>query len=186
MNGSNFPINFSTQKSVEGKIAELHRSITQIWNRINIGDAAYNELNAKIAAIIDNINLVTALVNSVNGHTSAMPDTLGFNADHDRRYITRSEVDYRDTKRLVAADSPYAVILYDEEIFCDTDAGPITVNLPAGENGLEYTIINCGSSGNDVIITPDGSELINGVGASKTLADGLAVTLCYEPTEGWW
>ncbi|MGD9211479.1 MAG: hypothetical protein PVI90_11910 [Desulfobacteraceae bacterium] len=186
MNSSNFPINFSTQKSTEGKLAELHRSVTQIWNRINRGDAAYNELAVKITEILDNIDIVIARVNTVNTHTSAMPDTLGFNADHDRRYITRSEVDYRDTKRVAASDSPYTVVLNDEAIFCDTDAGPITVNLPAGKNGLEYRIINCGSSGNDVTITPDGSEYIDGAGASKTLADGLAATLCYEPTEGWW
>jgi len=186
MNSSNFPINFSSQQSTEGKLAELHRSITQIWNRVNKGDAAYDDFNTKITEILDSIKIVTALVNSVNCHTSSMPDTLGHNPDHDRRYITRSEVDYWDTTRLVAADSPYTVTLYDEVIFCDTDAGPITVNLPAGRNGLGYRIINCGSSGNDVTITPDGSELIEGVSASKTISDGSVTDLCYETTEGWW
>jgi hypothetical protein len=186
MNSSNFPINFSTQKSTEGKLGELHRSVTQIWNRVNRGDTAYDELNARIDTMFNNIELLTAFVNSVYGHTSVMPDTLGLNPDHDRRYITRGEVDYWDTKRLVAADSPYTVILYDEVIFCDTDAGAITINLPAGRNGLGYRIINCGSAGNDVSVVPDGSELIDGVNASKTLSDGSVIDLCYEPTEGWW
>lgn len=186
MNGSNFPINFSTQKSTEGKLGELHRSVTQIWNRVNKGDTAYDEIKSQIDALIDNIELLTALVNSVYGHTSIMPDTLGLNPDHDRRYITRGEVDYWDTTRLVAADSPYTALLYDEVIFCDTDAGAITINLPEGRRGLGYRVINCGSSGNDVTITPDGSELIDGINASKTLSDSSVIDLCYETIEGWW
>ena len=186
MNGSNFPINFSTQKSTEGKLGELHRSVTQIWNRVNNGDTAYDQLRAQIDGIFDTINLLTALVNSVHGHTSVMPDTLGLNPDHDRRYITRTEVDYWDTTRLVAADSPYTVLIYDEVIFCDTDAGPITINLPEGRRGLGHRIINCGSSLNDVMVAPFGAELLDGINASKTLSDGSIVDLCYEPTEGWW
>lgn len=186
MNGTNFPINFSTQKSPDEKLLELHRSVTQLWNKINRKDAVFNELNNRVAEILDTIEIVTALVNSVNGHTSAIPDRLGINPDHDLRYVTRSEVKYWDTKRLVAADSPYTATLYDEVIFCDTDTGPITVNLPAGKNGLGYRIINCGSSGNDVSVVPDGSELIDGINGSKTLSDGSVVDLCYESTEGWW
>lgn len=186
MNGSNFPINFSTQKSTEGKLGELHRSVTQIWNRVNSGDTAYDELRLRIDSIFDTINLLTALVNSVYGHTTIMPDTLGINPDHDRRYITRTEVDYWDTTRLVAADSPYTVLIYDEVIFCDTDAGAITLNLPEGRRGQGFRIINCGSALNDVTVTPYGTELLDGINASKTLSDGSIVDLCYEPTEGWW
>lgn len=186
MNSSNFPINFSTQKSTEGKLAELHRSVTQIWNRVNNGDTAYDDLKTQVDSIFNDLELLTAIVNSIYGHTSVMPDTLGVNPDHDKRYITRAEVDYWDTTRLVAADSPYTVLLYDEVIFCDTNAGTITVNLPAGKNGLGYRIINCGSSLNDVTVVPDGSELLDGVNASKTLSDGSVIDLCYETTEGWW
>lgn len=185
MNGTNFPINFSTQKSSDEKLLELHRSVTQLWNKINRKDAVFNELNNRVTGILDTIEIVTALVNSVNGHTSAIPDRLGINPDHDRRYITRSEVKYWDTKRLVAADSPYTVTLYDEVVFCDTDAGPITVNLPAGKNGLGYRIINCGSFGNDVTITPNGVEYIEG-STSKIISDGFSAEICYETTEGWW
>lgn len=186
MNGSNFPINFSKQKSTEGKLGELHRSVTQIWNRVNRGDTAYDDLRMQLNEISDSIALLNASISSLFVHTSVMPDVLGVNPDHDRRYITRLEVDYWDTKRLVFADSPYTVLIYDEVIFCDTDGGAITVNLPAGRNGLGYRIINCGSSLNDVTVAPDGSELIDGINASKTLSDGSVVDLCYEPTEGWW
>lgn len=186
MNGSNFPINFSTQKSTEGKLVELHRSVTQIWNRVNSGDSAYDELRAQISSILDSIDLVTALINSVYAHTSIMPDTTGINPDHDRRYITRTEVDYWDTKRLIASDSPYTVLIYDEVIFCNTDAGAITINLPEIRRGLGYRIINCGSSLNDVSVVPYGAELLDGVNSPKTLSDGSILDICGEPTEGWW
>jgi len=71
-------------------------------------------------------------------------------------------------------------------IFCDTDGGPITVTLPAGADGREYRIINTGSSGNNVTLTPDGSELLLGANSSFTLTDGDVLIITYESTEGWW
>jgi hypothetical protein len=73
-----------------------------------------------------------------------------------------------------------------EVIFCDTDGGAITTTLPPGVAGTTYKIINCGSSGNDVTVTPDGSELLVGSNSSETLADGDALIITYEVTEGWW
>lgn len=71
-------------------------------------------------------------------------------------------------------------------VFCDTDGGAITITLPAGSAGRVYRIINCGSSGNDVTVTPDGSELLTGANASRTLSDKSVIILTYETTEGWW
>jgi hypothetical protein len=71
-------------------------------------------------------------------------------------------------------------------VFCDTDGGAFTINLPAGIDGTEYRIINTGSGGNDVTITPNGSEDIYGSNSSITLSDGSSTVLVYETTEGWW
>lgn len=165
---------------------ELHRSVTQIWNRVNNGDAAYDLIKRQLDVVVNSIDLLTALINSVYGHTSIMPDALGVNADHDRRYITRGEVDYFDTKRITSLDSPYALSIYDEVIFCNTNIGAITVNLPEGKAGLGYRIINCGSSYNDVTVVPYGVELLDGINSPKTLSDGSVIDLCYEKIEGWW
>ncbi len=81
--------------------------------------------------------------------------------------------------------TPYAVLASDEMLFVDTDSGPITVDLPAGNNGVSYKIINAGTSGNNVTIVPNGAELLNGVNASEYLADSERLILTYETTEGW-
>jgi len=91
-----------------------------------------------------------------------------------------------NTTRLTSGDSPYDVLYTDHEIFCDTDGGAITVNLPAGIDGTNLRIINCGSSGNDVTVTPDGSELLKGANSSQTISDGSTLIITYEATEGWW
>ena len=73
-------------------------------------------------------------------------------------------------------------------VFCDTDGGDITLNLSAGVAGTYYRVINCGSSANDVILTPDGTEQIrgNGAGVALTIEDGVIVEIIYDTTEDWW
>jgi hypothetical protein len=92
----------------------------------------------------------------------------------------------KNTTRLINTDSPYAVLSSDHEIFCDTDAGAITINLPAGVNKTNYRIINTGSANNDVTVVPDGAELLTGANESRTLSDGSVIILTYETIEGWW
>lgn len=90
------------------------------------------------------------------------------------------------TKRITSGDSPYTILGLDNNVFCDTDGGAITLNMPAGINGRKYRFINTGSSGNAVTITPNGAELLMGVNSSFTLLDGDVLILVYETTEGWW
>ncbi len=71
-------------------------------------------------------------------------------------------------------------------VYVDTDSAAITITLPAGEDWLKYRIINTGSAGNNVTITPDGSENLLGVNSSITLLDSDVLIIEYETTEGWW
>jgi hypothetical protein len=87
--------------------------------------------------------------------------------------------------RIINTDSPYTVLARDRVIFCDTDAGAITVDLPAGISGTHLKIVNTGSSGNDV--TVDGHSAENVYGAlTQLLSDGEVIDIHYETTEGWW
>jgi hypothetical protein len=72
------------------------------------------------------------------------------------------------------------------QVFVDTDGGAVTITLPAGVDGTHYRIINTGSSGNDVTITPDGAELLIGANSNFTLYDAESLDMVYETTEGWW
>ena len=77
----------------------------------------------------------------------------------------------------------YTILVSDDNVYCDTDGGDFTATLPAGANGQRYRIINSGSG--TLTVAPDGSELIDGVNASKTMGKG-SVILTNETTEGWW
>jgi hypothetical protein len=73
--------------------------------------------------------------------------------------------------------------------FVNTTSGAITVTLPAGSAGDIVGISDYASTfqTNNVTITPNGTDKINGVNASATLStQGLAVSLVYvDATRGW-
>jgi hypothetical protein len=56
-------------------------------------------------------------------------------------------------------DSPYIALASDHVIVCDTSAGDITVNLPAGVIGTTYSIKNIGTG--TVTVDGDGTETID-------------------------
>ena len=90
------------------------------------------------------------------------------------------------TTRIINTDSPYTVLASDHEIFCDTDTGAITVNLPAGINGTRYIIHNVGTSGNIVTLHPNGADLLFGLNEDYIILDrGDDEQVTYETTEGW-
>lgn len=72
------------------------------------------------------------------------------------------------------------------KIFGDTDGGAITATLPAGVHGTEHCIYNTGSSGNNLSITPDSSELLFGANSNFDVLDKGVECITYETTEGWW
>ena len=74
----------------------------------------------------------------------------------------------------------------DHHVFCDTDGGAFTVTLPAGVDGTVYKIINCGTSGNNLTVSPNGAELLIGANSSFTVADGETIDITFETTEGWY
>jgi|2_EtaG_2_1085320.scaffolds.fasta_scaffold07705_2 hypothetical protein len=90
------------------------------------------------------------------------------------------------TTRIDDGDSPYTVLSTDHNIFCDTDGGVITANLPAGVNGTYYRIINVGTSSNNLTLAPNGAELLLGVNSNSVLTDGESLIVVYETTEGWY
>jgi len=91
-----------------------------------------------------------------------------------------------NTTNIDNTDSPYPVSSKDHEIFVDTDTAAVALNLPAGLDGTKYRIINCGSSGNDVTVTPDRGELLTGATSSETISDGEVMIITYNATQGWW
>jgi hypothetical protein len=73
--------------------------------------------------------------------------------------------------------------------FVNTTSGAITVTLPAGSANAIVAISDYASTfqTNNVTITPNGSDNINGINANATLStQGIAVSLVYvDSTRGW-
>lgn len=106
------------------------------------------------------------------------------------RALTGAEVSTVEhtTKRITDGDSPYAVLATDRVLYCDTDAGVIEVDLPAGVNNRTLKLINVGSSANDLTVDPNGTEQVfgGGAGAPATVSDGDSIEITFETTEHWW
>jgi len=76
-----------------------------------------------------------------------------------------------------------------EGYFCNTTSGVFTVNLPAGSAGAIVAVSDYASTwdSNNLTITPNGTDKINGVNDDYTLStEGFAVSLVYvDSTRGW-
>ncbi|HUX56537.1 MAG TPA: hypothetical protein VMV77_06155 [Bacteroidales bacterium] len=84
-------------------------------------------------------------------------------------------------------DSPYTVQLKDEEFAIDTDGGAFSILLPTGVPGRRLKIINAGTSGNDVTVTPNGTEQLfrGGAGVAFTLHDVEIIDISFFTNQGW-
>jgi hypothetical protein len=124
--------------------------------------------------------------NTDTQHVLAPGDSVTFVADLRNNWLI-TDVNSEKKGRVTSAISPYTVLITDHAIFCDTDGGAITILLPAGAsaNEIGYTIINCGSSGNNVTITPSGGELLLGLAATDVLYDDEVLDLVFDSVEGW-
>ena len=137
-------------------------------------------------AIIGTIDMATNVITDSTGTISFDDENLTTTGGITAGALVNTKGRIVNTTRIIAGQSPYTMLVTDHTIFCDTDAGAITVNLLAGVNGTVHRIINCGSSNNNLTITPDGVELLLGANNNFTLLDGEVLTIVYETTEGWW
>lgn len=86
---------------------------------------------------------------------------------------------------VVRVTADYTTTSSDGTIFADTTDNPIEIFLAAGAEGMRHRIVNTGLVSNNVTITPNGTELLNGFNASETLYDSESLDLQYDLTDGW-
>lgn len=92
----------------------------------------------------------------------------------------------KTTVLITIADSPYTPLNTDEEIFIDTDDGPVDISLPTGIDGTNYRFINTGSSGNNATLIPALTDKLFGFNANEKLIDFEVFLMTFEETEGWY
>jgi hypothetical protein len=108
-------------------------------------------------------------------------------------HVTTIEDDLADlqenslvTLDITSSNSPYAIANKNVILFCDTTSGDVTVFLKIADGTNSVSIVNCGSSNNDVIVTPRGTDLLIGVNESMTLSDRNRIDLNDSVTKGWY
>jgi len=105
--------------------------------------------------------------------------------DWGRRELVAPNPNGGSTQGTTRVTTTYSILSTDRNLFCDTDGGAFTVTLPAGVGGAVYSVKNTGTSGNNLTVSPTGSELLIGANSSFTLRDGESIEVVYESTEGW-
>lgn len=89
-------------------------------------------------------------------------------------------------KTVTRQTTTYTILVTDSVVFGNTDSAGFTATLPAGVSGQTFKVINSGSSGNILTVTPDGSEDLLGVNSSFSLFDGEALDITFDSTDGWY
>ncbi len=82
--------------------------------------------------------------------------------------------------------SAYTLLPGDTVVFCNTDAGAYTVTIPFVVQGKSYRIVNTGSSGNNLTLSPSGTVHLLGANSSFILGDAEALDITYDEVDGWY
>ena len=107
----------------------------------------------------------------------------------DNILLLANEIDTKNSiikNTTIVTISPYTPLATNEELFINTDIGPIIITLPAGIDGTNYRMINIGSSGNDVTLIPNGTERLFGEVASEKITDSEVLLMTFQTNEGWY
>jgi hypothetical protein len=111
-----------------------------------------------------------------------------FDLDDDGIVDAAENLDLVDKTAITDADSPYTVLEDDKLIECDASGAIIGATLPAGVDGKMYTFKDGeGSAGtNNITITPDGTETIQGAGTYVINTDFGFVQMYYDEASTDW
>ncbi len=90
------------------------------------------------------------------------------------------------TTRIDDGDSPYAILVTDRVLFCNTDSAAVTANLPAGVEGQTFKIVNSGVGADAVSLVPNGAEELIGENSAWLLYAGETLEITYNATDGWY
>jgi hypothetical protein len=87
---------------------------------------------------------------------------------------------------ITVSDSPYTQQAGDSVLFCDVSGGAITINLLAASIfGAQLSIKVKGTATNQVTVTPNGSDVIDGAAYYRLADNNQAITIASDLVSYW-
>lgn len=163
------PILEGGQKQVANTWWRWFDELERIVNLISIGGVL--SINGQTGVVVLDLDDL----NDVNASSPSNGDRLMFNGTN---WVSISSKN-RNTTTATIDSSAYNWL-------GNTDSGAFTYTLPAGTDGTQYRIVNTGTSGNNLTIAPNGSDDLLGANSSFVLADGEALEIVFDTTDGWY
>jgi len=97
-----------------------------------------------------------------------------------------SEIPPLTSPVIIRKTAAYTITSLDEEVYGNTDGGSYVFSLPAGSQDELLRMVNTGSSGNILTISPNGSQHLLGTNSDFILNDGEALYIRYDADDGWY
>jgi hypothetical protein len=112
----------------------------------------------------------------------------GLKPTHDRHLVIKKYVDggYSVTRTTTRSTTTATIDTSAYQWNGDTDSAGFTFTLPAGVQGTQYRIVNVGTSGNTLTVSPAGTENLIGENSDFDLSDGESLIIGYDATDGWY
>jgi hypothetical protein len=101
-----------------------------------------------------------------------------------RRIISAGGSSFDGTKSRVSSDTTITQKYY--HWFVNTDDGDVDIALYPGVDSDRWRVINTGTSGNQVVISPASGDNLLGDVTSFLLSDGEALVCVFDSTDGWY
>ena len=131
------------------------------------------------------LTLLPSGTETIEGYSSLTINKYGYIvvvSDGENLYILNSFNLLRTTN---VTTTPYTVSATDDILCVNTNAAPITINMPMGTAGRFLKICNTGTSSKNVTLTQYGAEKIYG-DTTETIQDGEVFDMHFNSIEGWW
>jgi len=164
------------------------------WSQVAVKDAIGNVQFCTQCAALITAGSITVRLGSSTGtvmtatNMSSIQNGSVFDLNADGIADKAQALDSATTTDIDDGDSPYTVLSTDTMVRCDVTTNVIGCTLPAGTDSQIYQFLDVSSNAgtNNITLTPDGTETINGGATYVINVDDGGVTLMYNAADTDW